>query len=68
MTDISTGGQMLWKLEGSDRVLHLRHNSSEPWQPYEAFPQYVLPDPEGFSKGLATFMNLLKQDWIAIKS
>jgi hypothetical protein len=68
MTNIPTGGQMLWKLEGADRVLHLRHNSSEPWLPYETFPQYVLPDPEGFSKGIATFINLLKKDWIAIKS
>ncbi len=68
MTDIPTGGQMLWKLEGTDRVLHLRHDSSEPWQPYETFPQYVLPDPEGFSKGITTFMNLLKKGWIATKS
>jgi hypothetical protein len=68
MTDIPTGGQMLWKLEGDDRVLHLRHNDSEPWVPYEEFPQYALPDPQGFSKGLATFMSLLKKDWTAMKS
>ncbi|MBL1178424.1 hypothetical protein ACN4EK_01720 [Pantanalinema rosaneae CENA516] len=68
MTDIPTGGEMLWKLEGDDRVLHLRHNSSEPWRPYEEFPQYVLPDPDGFSKGIATFLALLKKNWTAMKS
>ncbi|HEY9833117.1 MAG TPA: hypothetical protein V6D26_21370 [Stenomitos sp.] len=68
MTEILSGGQMLWKLEGNDRVLHLRHDPSQPWRPYEEFPQYVLPDPEGFSKGIATFLALLKKDWIAIKS
>ncbi|HEY9611901.1 hypothetical protein [Allocoleopsis sp.] len=68
MAEILSGGQMLWKLEGNDRVLHLRHDPSQPWRPYEEFPQYVLPDPEGFSKGIATFLALLKKDWIAIKS
>lgn len=68
MTEIHTGGEMLWKLEGDDRVLHLRHNSSEPWRPYEEFPQYVLPDPDGFSKGIATFLALLKKNWKPIKS
>lgn len=53
-------GQMLWKLEGSDRTLHLRHHDSEPWKPYEEFPQYVLPDPHGFSKGITTFLALRK--------
>ncbi|AFZ20413.1 hypothetical protein [Allocoleopsis franciscana] len=68
MAEILNGGQMLWKLEGDDRVLHLRHDPSQPWRPYEEFPQYVLPDPDGFSKGIATFLALLKKDWIAIKS
>ncbi|MEO1295642.1 MAG: hypothetical protein AAFW75_07545 [Cyanobacteria bacterium J06636_16] len=68
MADVAKGGQMLWKLVGDDRVLHLRHSDSEPWRHYEEFPQYVQPDPQGFSKGLATFMSLLKQDWITIKS
>jgi hypothetical protein len=68
MTEIPAGGQMLWKREGSDRVLHLRHHAEEPWQPYDSFPQYVLPEPQGFSKGLATFLALLKKNWVAIES
>ncbi|WP_427158695.1 hypothetical protein ACQFX9_22690 [Aliinostoc sp. HNIBRCY26] len=68
MAEIPSGGQMLWKLEGVDRALYLRHNSSEPWLPYEEFPQYVLPDPPGFSKGIATFLALLKKEWTVIKS
>lgn len=68
MAEIPTNGQMTWLLEGEDRVLHLRHNDLEPWRPYEEFPQYVLPDPADFSKGIATFLALLKQGWTAIKS
>jgi hypothetical protein len=68
MTESSIQGEMMWKLEGDDRILHLRHTDAEPWMPYEDFPQYALPDPEGFSKGIATFMSLLKQNWVALKS
>jgi hypothetical protein len=68
MSDIPIGGQMLWKLEGDDRVLLLRHNDLEPWRSYEEFPQYCLPDPDGFSKGIATFLALLKKNWTATKS
>jgi hypothetical protein len=68
MAEIQTGGQMLWKLEGTERVLYLRHNPDESWQPYDFYPQYVLPDPQGFSKGLATFIALLKKDWVAVES
>lgn len=32
MADVPTGGQMLWKLEGDDRVLYLRHHPSEEWR------------------------------------
>lgn len=68
MSEILTGGQMLWKREGADRALHLRHHSSEPWRPYEEFPQYFLPDPPEFSKGITTFLALLKKDWRVIDS
>jgi len=68
MSEIRTEGQMLWKLENNDRVLHLRHSIIEQWKPYEEFPQYALPDPQGFSKGITTFLALLKKGWVAIKS
>jgi hypothetical protein len=67
-SELSMNGQMLWKMEGDDRALHLRHDSSEPWRPYEDFPEYALPDPVGFSKGIATFMSLFKKGWVTVKS
>jgi hypothetical protein len=67
MTDLAPG-QMTWKPTGStDPALHLRHHPHEPWQPYAAFPEYVLPDPPGFSIGYATFIALLKKNWQTIK-
>ena len=68
MAEIPAGGQMLWKLDGSNRVLHLRHNDLETWIHYEQFPQYALPDPKGFSPGIATFLALLKKGWTTVKS
>ncbi|NJR18215.1 MAG: hypothetical protein HC785_22525 [Calothrix sp. CSU_2_0] len=60
-------GQMIWKLPGSsDCALHLRHHESEPWQPYQEFPEYFLPDPPGFSQGYATFLALLKKNWQSV--
>ncbi len=68
MSYAPTGGQMLWKLEDGERVLHLRHNVTEQWRHYEEFPEYAMQDPSGFSKGITTFVTLLKKDWVAIKS
>ena len=68
MAEIPNTGQMLWKLEGDARVLHLRHSDREPWIHYQQFPQYFLPDPDGFSEGIATFIALLKKGWVAVKS
>jgi hypothetical protein len=60
----SVPGQMTWKPPGFlDSVLHLRQSDTEPWQHYKAFPEYVVPDPPGFSEGYATFLKLLKQNW-----
>ncbi|MDX2256482.1 MAG: hypothetical protein NW214_13290 [Pseudanabaenaceae cyanobacterium bins.39] len=68
MSNNPSGGQMLWKLENGNRVLHLRHKPYEQWRPYEEFPEYALEDPVGFSKGITTFVSLLKKNWVAIKS
>ena len=68
MAEIPPHGQMLWKRDGDDRALHLRHHDGEPWLPYHEFPDYVLPDPDGFSQGFATFLALLKKGWVAIQS
>ena len=68
MANIPIGGQMCWTREDGENVLHLRHSPSEEWRQYEEFPDYVLDDPDGFSKGITTFRALLKKDWITIKS
>ena len=68
MTEIPMGGQMLWKLEGDNRVLYLRHSDREPWRHYQEFPQYAVPDPSGFTQGITTFLALRKKDWVAIKA
>ncbi len=66
MPEITTAGQMIWQPDGPDnRALYLRHDASEPWRPYEEFPQYVCPDPPEFSKGYTTFLALLKEGWTA---
>jgi hypothetical protein len=63
MTTMTTG-QMTWKISGAtDSALHLRHHAHETWQPYQNFPDYILPDPPGFSSGYATFLALLKENW-----
>ncbi|MES1022550.1 hypothetical protein ABN584_06590 [Gloeocapsa sp. BRSZ] len=66
-------GQMCW-LPGSqsneEKVLHLRTNASEDWQPYKAFTEYAVPDYKisGGSQGWATYQKLLRAGWILISS
>lgn len=60
-------GQMAWRVEGPQgRSLHLRLQSSDPWQSYQEFPQYMKADPPRFSSGYATFLALLKDGWEVI--
>lgn len=67
MAKTASPGQMVWKLKGeTESALRLRHHPDEAWQPYESFPEYVLPDPPEFSKGYATFLALLKEGWTTI--
>ena len=67
MIESNFTGQMAWRIPGmTDSALHLRHDESEPWRPYEEFPQYILPDPPHFSRGYATFLDLLKKGWTVI--
>lgn len=66
-------GQMCWlSALGRDgqKILHLRINPNQPWQPYTAFPQYFVPDYRipGGSKGWATYQKLLKAGWNLIPS
>jgi hypothetical protein len=53
-----------------DKILHLRTNPSQPWQPYTAYPQFSVPDyeiPKG-TKGWATYQKLMQQKWTLIPS
>lgn len=58
-------GQMTWRPDGliSTGKLHIRLKPWEVWRPYTDFPEYTLPDPEGFSEGYATFLDLLRKKW-----
>ncbi len=66
-------GQMCWlsKSGGDDeKILHLQTAPGQPWQPYTAFPQFLVPDyriPRG-SKGWATYQKLLKAGWTLVPS
>jgi hypothetical protein len=60
--------QMCWLIANGtngDKILHLRTQPNQPWQPYTAFPQYAAPDYEipGGSKGWATYQKLRAQGW-----
>ncbi|MEB3830575.1 hypothetical protein [Phormidium sp. CCY1219] len=63
MTEAQTG-QMTWKPNGKTTdALHLRRESDAEWRSYREFPEYIKPDPPGFSPGYATFLALLKEEW-----
>ena len=66
-------GQMCWLPalgNGEEKVLHLRANPSHPWRPYQACPQYAVPDYTipGGSKGWATYQKLIRAGWALIPS
>lgn len=67
-------GQMCWLSalgRDGEKILHLRMNPNQPWQPYTAFPQYSVPDyrfPPGGSKGWATYQKLFKAGWNLLPS
>jgi hypothetical protein len=59
-------GQMCW-LSTSDfesKILHLRPNPFQPWQPYTT-SDLAVPDPQipGISKGIATYQILFSAGW-----
>lgn len=63
--------QMCWlPLSGSyrEKVLHLRIQPNQPWQPYNAFPAYTVPDYRvpGGSKGWSTYQKLIREGWTLI--
>jgi hypothetical protein len=58
-------GQMTWRPNGQNSTgkLHLRFKPWHPWRPYTDFPEFVRPDPPGFSPGYATFLALRSEKW-----
>ena len=61
--------QMCWlPISKTDetKMLHLRVDSSQTWQPYTAFPEYAIPDHPvpGSSKGYATYQQLRGKGWL----
>ena len=67
--------QMAWLPSGegdSTKILYLRTDSTQPWQPYSAFPEYSVADYdidiEGASQGFATFQKLLREGWSLVSS
>lgn len=65
-------GQMCWLAESAteEKILHLRLQPQDSWQPYTVFSGYKVPDytiPEG-SRGWATFQHLLRAGWTILPS
>lgn len=63
--------QMCWlPLSGSngEKILHLRTQPNQSWQPYKAFPAYAVPDNliPGGSKGWSTYQKLMREGWTLI--
>jgi hypothetical protein len=52
------------------KILHLRREIGDAWQPYTALPQYAVPDylVPGGSKGWATFQKLHQAGWKLVPS
>lgn len=65
--------QMCW-LPGQgtnrDKILHLRTNPQQGWQPYTHFPDCAVPDCliPGASRGYATYQVLRSRGWCLIPS
>ena len=65
--------QMCWlPISKTDetKMLHLRVDSNQTWQPYTAFPEYAIPDHPvpGSSKGFATYQQLRHQGWLLMSA
>lgn len=65
--------QMCWlsvNQANEEKILHLRTNPNADWRPYEAYPQYAVPDYEisGGSRGWATYQKLLRAGWKLVPS
>lgn len=65
--------QMCWlPISKTDetKMLHLRINFDQTWQPYTAFPEYAIPDHPvpGSSKGYATYQQLRHKGWLLISA
>jgi hypothetical protein len=66
-------GQMSWLStfgSNGNKILHLRLEPNQPWQPYTAYPQISVPDypiPKG-SKGWATYQKLMQAGWELVPS
>ena len=68
---MSRFGQMCWVSsfgKNEEKMLHLRLDPHQPWQPYFAYPQFsVLDYPvPGGSKGWATYQKLIKSGWTLV--
>ncbi len=67
-------GQMCWLYPGGlsnvQRVLHLRAQAEQPWQPYTHCHEFMVADHNipGGSKGWATYQLRLREGWQVVAS